>query len=62
VVKTSPGFGNGGGVGKHTYCTLDLSEVTSWDNGWWLVVDTDFETGWAPVNKLNGSFGFDGSN
>jgi hypothetical protein len=27
-----------------------------------LVVDTDLETGWAPVNELNGSLGLDGGN
>ena len=25
-----------------------------------MVVDSDFETGWAPVDKLDGSLGFDG--
>jgi len=60
VVKTGPSFGDGGGVGQHADGTLNLGEVTSWDNSWWLVVDTDLETGWAPVDELDGSLGLDG--
>jgi hypothetical protein len=62
VVKTGPCFGDGGGVGQHTDGTLNLGKVTSWDNGWWLVVNTDLETSWAPVNELDGSLGLDGGN
>ena len=43
VVKTSPGFGNGGGVAQHAHGTLDLGQITAWDDGWWLVIDTDLE-------------------
>ena len=43
VVKSSPCFGNGGGVGQHADGTLDLGKITTWDNCWWLVVDTDIE-------------------
>merc|ERR1712131_135000 len=32
------------------------------NDGWWLVIDTDFETSWAPVDELDGSLGFDVSN
>ena len=79
VIKSGPCFGNGGGVGQHADGTLDLGKITTWDNCWWLVVDTDLEkidlvlglvivrviyleTSWAPVNKLDGSLGFDGGN
>jgi predicted trehalose synthase len=41
VIQTGPGLGNGGGVAQHAHGTLYLGQVTSWDNGWWLVVDTD---------------------
>ena len=41
VVKSGPCFGNGGGVGQHADGTLDLGKITTWDNCWWLVVDTD---------------------
>merc|ERR1712035_194316 len=59
VVKTSPCLGNGGGVAQHADSTLDLGQVTAWDDGWWLVVDTDLETSWAPVDELDGALGLD---
>ena len=43
VIKTSPGFGNGGGVAQHADSTLDLGQITAWDDGWWLVIDTDLD-------------------
>jgi tubulin alpha len=39
-----------------------VSQVTSWHNSWWLVVDSDLETSWTPIYELDGSLGFDGSN
>src|SRR5690606_18467568 len=62
VVKTRQDFSNSGRVSAHADSTLNLSQVTTWNNSWWLVVDTDLETGWAPVNELNGTLGLDGSN
>lgn len=62
VVKSGPCFGDGGGVGKHADGTLDLGQVTAWDDGWRLVVDADLEAGWAPVDELDGSLGLDGGN
>ena len=38
---------------------MDLGQITTWDDGWWLVVDTDFETSWTPVDELDGSLGLD---
>ena len=61
MIKSGPGLSNGGGVGQHADGTLDLGQIASGDDGWGLVVDTDLETGWAPVDELDGSFGFDGS-
>ena len=60
MVKTGPCLSNGGGVGQHADGTLDLGKITSWDDGWWLVVDTALEAGWAPVDELDGSLGLDG--
>ncbi len=34
----------------------------TWHHSWWLIVDSNFESSWAPVNELNGSLGFDGGN
>merc|ERR1719295_2364301 len=62
VVKSGPGLGNGGGVGEHTDGSLDLGKITSWDDGWWLIVDADLESCWTPVNKLDGSLALDGGN
>jgi hypothetical protein len=40
---------------------LDLGQVTSGDNGRRLVVDSALETSRAPVDKLDGALGLDGS-
>ena len=60
MVQTVGQLPDGGGVGDHDARALHLGQVTSWNNGWWLVVDTDLEGGWAPVNELDGALGFDG--
>ena len=62
MVKSGEDFGNGGGVGNHADSSHDFSEITSWDNSWWLIVNSDFESSWAPVIEFNGSLGLDGSN
>merc|ERR1712157_16255 len=62
VVKSSPSFGDSSGIGQHADSSLNLGQVTAWDGGGWLVVDTDLETGWAPVDELDGSLGLDGGN
>jgi hypothetical protein len=62
MVKTSPGLSNSGGVGQHADGSLDLGKITSGYDCWWLVVDTDLETSWAPVDELDGSLGLDGGN
>merc|ERR1719192_1613452 len=62
VIQTGPGFSNGSCIGQHTNSTGYFGQVTSGYNGGGLVVDTNFETSRAPINKLNGAFGLDGSN
>ena len=62
VIETSPSFGNGSGVGQHAHGTLDFGEITSRNDSGWLVVDADLEASGAPVNKLDGTLGLDGSN
>jgi hypothetical protein len=59
VVDSGEDFSDGGGVGKHAHCTLNLGEISSWDNGGGLVVDSTLESSGAPVNELNGSLGLD---
>ena len=60
VVESGEDLSDGGGVRDHADSSEDLSEVSSWDDGGWLVVDTTLEAGWAPVDELNGSLGLDG--
>ncbi|KAF1771605.1 hypothetical protein GCK72_003432 [Caenorhabditis remanei] len=60
VVQTRPGLSDGGGVGEHAYGAWHLGKISSWHNGWWLVVDSDLESGWAPVDELDRTLGLDG--
>ena len=60
MVKTGPGLSDGGGVGQHADGSLDLGEITSRNNGWWLVVDANLESSGTPVDELDGSLGLDG--
>jgi len=62
VINSGEDLSNGGGVGDHADGSHDLGEITTWDDGWWLIVDTTLETGWAPVDELDGSLGLDGGN
>merc|ERR1739846_109565 len=59
MIQTCPSFSNSSGVRQHANSTLHLGKVSSWNNGWWLIVDTNFETSWAPVYELDGSLGLD---
>merc|ERR1719205_571621 len=60
VVKPGPGLGNGSGVGQHADSTSNLCKISSRDNSWRLVVDSNLETSWTPVNKLDAPLGLDG--
>lgn len=62
VIDAGEGFGDGSGVSNHANGTLDLSKVSIWDVLGRLVVDTALETGWAPIDELNGALGLDGGN
>merc|ERR1719495_1095380 len=61
VIQTSPRLSDGGGVAQHAHGTLYLGQITSRDNSWGLVVDAHLETSRAPVHKLDGTLGLDGS-
>ena len=52
MIKTSPSFGNGGRVAQHANSTLDLGQITTRNNGRWLVVNTNLETSWTPIDEL----------
>ena len=60
VVNSGEDLSDGSGVGDHADGAHDLGEVTTWDDGGWLVVDTALEASWAPVDELDGSLGLDG--
>merc|ERR1712025_424839 len=62
VVQPSPSFSDGSGVTEHADGSLYFSEVSSWDDGGWLIVNADLEPSGAPVHKLNTALGLDGSN
>ena len=59
MIKSSPSLGNSSGIWQHANCSFDLSLIGTGNNGWWLAIDTNFETGWTPVYKLDRSFSFD---
>merc|ERR1719187_3127798 len=60
VVKASPGLCNSSGVAQHAHSPLDLGQISTRYYSGRLVVDANFETSWAPVHKLDGTFGLDG--
>ena len=60
VINSWEDFSNGSWVGDHAACSHNLGEITSWNDGWWLIVDSAFESSWAPVDELDGSLGFNG--
>jgi hypothetical protein len=62
MINSGENFSNSSRVGDHTDGSHDFSEITSWDDSGWLIVDSAFESSWAPVNELDGSLGLDGSN
>merc|ERR1712135_208691 len=62
MIKTGPCLSNGGGVAQHADSSLHFSKIATRYNSWWLVVDADLESGWAPIDELDGSLGLDGCN
>merc|ERR1711881_708372 len=62
MINSREYFSNSSRVRDHAYSSHNFSEITTWDNSWRLIIDTAFETSWAPVDELDSSFGFDSSN
>jgi len=62
VVKSGPGFSNSSGVGKHANSSRWLGHISTRGDGGFLVVDTNLETSWAPVDELDGPLGLDITN
>jgi hypothetical protein len=59
VVQPAPGLGDCGGVGEHADSSLDFRKIAAWDDGRWLVVDTDLEARWTPIDQLDRPLGLD---
>jgi len=60
VVESREDFGDGGRVGNHATSSHDLSQVTTRNDSWWLVVDAYLEAGGTPIDELDGPLGLDG--
>jgi len=60
VVESGEDLSDGGRVGDHAHGSHNLGEITTGDDGGGLVVDTDLESGGAPIDELDGSLGLDG--
>merc|ERR1719373_1370092 len=60
MIESSPGLGDGGGVGEHADSSLYLGQVSSGDDSGRLVVDANLEASGTPVNKLDGPLALDG--
>ena len=43
MIKSSPGLGNCGGIWEHADGSLNLSQITSWNNSRGLIVDSDLK-------------------
>jgi len=59
VVESTPSLSDGSGVAEHADGTLDLGEIATGNDSGWLVVDTDLETSWTPVDELDRTLGLD---
>jgi hypothetical protein len=62
VIKSGEYFSNSSGVGNHADGSHNFGQISSGDDGGGLIVNSYFESGWAPVDELDGSLGFDGGN
>ena len=49
-------------IGLNLHSAVDLGKITTRDHLWGFVADTDLETGWTPINELNGSLSLQGGN
>ena len=61
MVNAGEDLCDGCGIWNHAAGAHDLGQVAPGDNCRWLVVDAALEASWAPVHKLNGTLGLDGS-
>jgi len=50
VVNAGKDLSDGGGVADHAAGTHDLGQITTWDNSWWLVINSTLEAGGRPIS------------
>ena len=62
MIESGKDFSNGSRVGDHAHGSHDLGEITPGYNCRGLIVDSNLESGGAPIYELDGSLGLDGSN
>jgi hypothetical protein len=62
MINSREDLSNGSRVGDHANGSHDLGKITTGNDGRRLIVNTTLEASRAPVNKLDGSLGLDGSN
>jgi hypothetical protein len=62
VIDSGENFSDCSRVGDHANGSYDLSEVTTWNHSWWLVVDSTLKATWCPIDKLDCSLRLNGSN
>jgi len=62
MIKSGKNFSNCGRVGNHANCSHNFSQISSWNDSWWLIVDSNLESGGTPINELDGSLGLNGGN
>merc|ERR1719270_1554148 len=53
VIQSCPSFSNSSCVAQHAYSSWHLCKISSWNDSWWLIIDTNLETCRAPINELN---------
>ncbi|PSN36054.1 hypothetical protein C0J52_23070 [Blattella germanica] len=61
VIQTSPSFSDGSSIGQHAHSSLNFGQISSWYDRRRLVVNSNLKASGAPIHKLNGPLGFDGS-
>mmetsp|Transcript_25002 Transcript_25002/g.43168 ORF Transcript_25002/g.43168 Transcript_25002/m.43168 type:complete len:274 (-) Transcript_25002:647-1468(-) len=59
VIDSGEDLGNGSTVRNHANRTLNLGQISTRDDSWWLIIDAALEPGRTPIDELNGSLCLD---
>jgi hypothetical protein len=52
VIQTSPGLGNSGSIGQHANSTRNLGQITTRNDSWGLVIDTDLKENYVKITEM----------